>query len=85
MTLPRTVAAINAAAGITPAALEMLDGWTLQTIEAFCHAGYPLDAGAVLLMELDGLAELVEEQAGHVACAKVFCSRGRRGSPSCQR
>ena len=58
----KTVSAITAA-GITPAALEMLDGWTLQTIEAFCHAGYPLDAGAVLLIELDGLAELVEEQA----------------------
>ncbi len=57
----KTVAAITAA-GVTPAALEMLDGWTLQTIEAFCHAGYPLDAGAVLLIELDGLAELVEEQ-----------------------
>ncbi len=49
----RTVSAITAA-GITPAALEMLDGWTLRTIEAFCHAGYPLDAGAVLLIELEG-------------------------------
>ncbi len=58
----KTVSALTAA-GITPAALEMLDGWTLQTIEEFCHAGYPLDAGAVLLIELDGLAELVEEQA----------------------
>ena len=58
----RTVSAITRA-GVTPAALEMLDGWTLQTVEAFCHAGYPLDAGAVLLIELDGLSELVEEQA----------------------
>jgi glycolate oxidase len=58
----RTVSAITAA-GITPAALEMLDGWTLRTIEAFCHAGYPLDAGAVLLIELEGLREAVEEQA----------------------
>ena len=41
----------------------MLDGWTLRTIEAFCHAGYPLDAGAVLLIELEGLREAVEEQA----------------------
>ena len=61
----KTVAAITAA-GITPAALEMLDGWTLQTIEAFCHAGYPLDAGAVLLIELDGIAEAVEEEAEQV-------------------
>jgi glycolate oxidase len=58
----RTVSAITAA-GITPAALEMLDGWTLRTIESFCHAGYPLDAGAVLLIELEGLREVVEEQA----------------------
>jgi glycolate oxidase len=41
----------------------MLDGWTLRTVEAFCHAGYPLDAGAVLLIELEGLREAVEEQA----------------------
>ncbi len=58
----RTVSAITAA-GITPGALEMLDGWMLRTIEAFCHAGYPLDAGAVLLIELEGLREVVEEQA----------------------
>lgn len=61
----KTVAAITAA-GITPAALEMLDGWTLQTIEAFCHAGFPLDAGAVLLIELEGVSELVEEEAEQV-------------------
>ena len=61
----RTVAAITAA-GITPAALEMLDGWTLRAVEAACHAGYPLDAGAVLLIELEGLAEQVEEQADAV-------------------
>jgi glycolate oxidase len=48
----RTVSAITAA-GITPAALEMLDGWTLRAVEAACHAGYPLDAGAVLLIELE--------------------------------
>ena len=57
----RTVSAITAV-GITPAALEMLDGWTLRTIEAFCHAGYPLDAGAVLLIEVEGLREEVQEQ-----------------------
>ena len=71
----RTVSAITAE-GVTPAALEMLDGWTLQSIEAFCHAGYPLDAGAVLLMELDGLAELVEEQAD-VVRQVCFAQRAR--------
>lgn len=58
----RTVSAITAAS-ITPAALEMLDGWTLRTVEAYCHAGYPLDAAAVLLIEVEGLREVVEEQA----------------------
>ncbi len=67
----RTVSAITAE-GITPAALEMLDGWTLRTIEAFCHAGYPLDAGAVLLIEVEGLREAVEEQA---AAVREVCLR----------
>jgi glycolate oxidase len=69
----RTVAAITAA-GITPAALEMLDGWTLRAVEEACHAGYPLDAGAVLLIELEGLAEQVEEQAEAV---REVCLRQR--------
>ncbi len=71
----RTVSAITAV-GITPAALEMLDGWTLRTIEAFCHAGFPLDAGAVLLIELEGLREAVEEQA--VAVSEVCMNQKAR-------
>jgi glycolate oxidase len=67
----RTVSEITAE-GITPAALEMLDGWTLRTVEAFCHAGYPLDAGAVLLIELEGLREAVEEEA---VAVKQVCLR----------
>jgi len=53
--------------GITPAAIEMLDGWTLRAVEASVHAGYPLDSAAVLLIELEGLREVVEEQAGIVS------------------
>ncbi len=49
--------------GITPTALEMFDGLTLRTVEEATHAGYPMDAGAVLLIELEGLKEAVEEQA----------------------
>jgi glycolate oxidase len=49
--------------GITPTALEMFDGLTLRTVEEATHAGYPMDAGAVLLIELEGLRESVEEQA----------------------
>jgi glycolate oxidase len=57
-----TVAAVTAR-GITPAALEMMDGFTLRAIEAATHAGYPLDSAAVLLLEVEGLKEEVQEQA----------------------
>jgi glycolate oxidase len=49
--------------GVTPAALEMFDGWTLRAVEEASHAGYPLDAGAVLLTEVEGLKEAVAVQA----------------------
>src|SRR6516162_6235210 len=42
-------------AGIIPGALEMLDRLILQAVEAAFHFGFPLDAGAVLIMEVDGL------------------------------
>ena len=60
-----TVAEITARA-ITPAACEMLDGWTLRAVEDFIHAGFPLDSAAVLLIELEGLAEVVAAQAAAV-------------------
>jgi len=41
-------------AGIVPAALEMMDNLTIQAVEAAVHAGYPTDAGAVLIVEVDG-------------------------------
>ena len=43
--------------GIVPAALEMMDETTVGAVEAHYHAGYPTDAGAVLLVEVDGLTE----------------------------
>src|SRR5512142_633050 len=51
------------AEGITPVALEMFDGWTLRCVEEATHAGYLMDAGAVLLIEVEGLREAVAEQA----------------------
>lgn len=48
--------------GIIPVALEMLDGPMLRMVEAATHAGYPMDAAAVLLIEAEGLQEEVEEQ-----------------------
>ena len=56
-----TVAQITARA-ITPAAIEMLDGVLLKMVEDSVHAGYPDDAAAVLLIELEGMTEAVEEQ-----------------------
>src|SRR3982074_1442566 len=41
--------------GIVPAALEMMDSVTVGAVEAHYHAGYPTDAGAVLLVEVDGI------------------------------
>ena len=42
------------AAGILPAAIEMMDRLSIKAAEAAVHAGYPLEAGALLLVELDG-------------------------------
>ena len=49
------------AQGIVPAALEMMDSVTVGAVEAHYHAGYPTDAGAVLLVEVDGIAESTRE------------------------
>src|SRR5437867_13298878 len=51
----------------------MMDGYTLQLVEEYCHAGYPLDAGAVLLIELEGLQEQVEHQAAQIAEVCTAC------------
>src|SRR5215831_5187204 len=61
----RTVAEITARA-ITPVAIEMLDGVMLRMVEEATHAGYPLDAQAVLLIELEGIREAVESQVEQV-------------------
>jgi glycolate oxidase len=67
-----TVAEITARA-ITPTAIEMMDGVLLRMIEEATHAGYPMDAGAVLLIELEGMKEAVEEQAEQVREACMAC------------
>ncbi|MBT3616033.1 MAG: FAD-binding protein [Verrucomicrobia bacterium] len=54
------------AAGIVPAALEMMDQLITQALEEAYHFGFPLDAGALLIVELDGLAKGVEQQAKQV-------------------
>jgi len=49
-------------AGIIPAGLEMMDKLAIHAAEDFVHAGYPMDAEAILLCELDGTNEEVSEQ-----------------------
>jgi glycolate oxidase len=53
-------------AGIVPAALEMLDQLILQALEAAFHFGFPLDAGAVLIMEVDGLEAGLDADAERI-------------------
>jgi glycolate oxidase len=70
-----TVAKITAKA-ITPVAVEMLDGCMMGMVEDATHAGYPRDAAAVLLIELEGLKEAVEEQLEQIR--KVCVGAGAR-------
>jgi glycolate oxidase len=60
-----TVSAIIAA-GIVPAALEMMDALITRAVEEYVHAGFPTDAAAVLLVELDGLSAAVAAAAEQV-------------------
>ena len=53
--------------GIVPAGLEMMDGPALRAAEDFAHAGYPKDAAAILLCELDGQSHDVEEEIARVS------------------
>jgi glycolate oxidase len=66
-----TVSAIIAA-GIIPAALEMLEGVGVRAVEEAVHAGYPTDARAVLLIEIDGMREELEVQAARI---EAICRR----------
>jgi len=69
-----TVAEITAR-GITPAALEMMDQVTLAAVEDATNAGYPRDAAAVLLIEVEGLREQVEAQTEQIT---EVCRRAAR-------
>ena len=68
----RCVAGIIAA-GIIPAGLELMDRPAIHAVEEFCHAGYPLDAEAILICELDGLEVEVEELARRVGDIATNC------------
>ena len=55
------------AAGIIPAGLEMMDKPMTAAVEDFVHAGYDLDAAAILLCESDGTPEEVQEEIGRMS------------------
>jgi glycolate oxidase len=59
-------------AGIIPVAIEFMDKPAIEICEAFSHAGYPLDVGALLIVEVEGsAAEIDAELARIVAIAKT--------------
>jgi len=64
------------AAGIVPAALEMMDAEITKAVEDYVGAGYPRDAAAVLLIEVDGLADGVAHQVA--AITRVGHEHGAR-------
>lgn len=71
-----TVAAIIAAK-IVPATLEFMDNFTIRTVEDFAHAGLPVDAQALLLIEVDGHPGQVADEAEKVEaiCKKLGAQR----------
>ena len=75
-TAGNAVAAVIAA-GIIPAALEMMDQATTRAVEAFVHAGYDLEAKAVLLCESDGTPEEVDEEIARMT--EVLRAAGASG------
>src|SRR3954469_3461602 len=77
-----TISAIIAA-GIVPAALEMIDNTILQAVEAAFRFGFPLDAEAVLIMEVDGLEAGLDREAERVmAIARQHGAREVRRATS---
>ncbi len=73
------------AAGIIPAALEMMDQGIIGAVEAAFQFGFPLDAGAVLLIEVDGLEVGVDEEARKIsAICESFGAREIRKANSPQ-
>ena len=81
-----TVSAVIGA-GLAPAALEMIDRVTLRAAEAGLRCGYPPDAGAVLLIELDGIGAVAREQAerAEAACRAHGASEVRRATDPVER
>ncbi len=65
------------AAGVVPAALEMMDATTIEAVERGSPAGYPRDAAAVLLVEVEGVREYAERAARDVWAICTRCGAGQ--------
>jgi glycolate oxidase len=74
-------------AGIVPAALEMMDQGILVALEEAFHFGFPLDARAILLIEVDGLAAGLDEQRDRIVllCEQCGAREVRRADDEKQR
>ncbi len=74
-------------AGIIPAALEMMDNLVIQAVEAAFHWGFPLDAGAVLIIELDGIKAGMQSQADRIVeiCNAYNCREVRHAKDEADR
>jgi glycolate oxidase len=53
-------------AGIVPVAIEFMDKIAIDICEDFAHAGYPMDAGALLIVEVEGSADEIDEQLARI-------------------
>jgi len=73
--------------GIIPAALEMMDQGIVEAVEAAFGFGFPLDAGAVLLIEVDGLEVAVGEEADRIVaiCTQAGAREVRRAGSEQER
>ncbi len=75
------------AEGIIPATLEIMDNLVIRAVEESVHAGYPTDADAVLIIELDGLSDGMDEQADRIMelCEKNGVVSARRAKDATER
>ncbi len=73
--------------GIIPATLEIMDNLVIRAVEDSVHAGYPTDAEAVLIIELDGLTNGMDEQAQRILdiCQKNGVVSSRRAKDAGER
>ena len=67
-TMDQASASVSAiiASGLVPAAIELMDQLATQAVEAAVGAGYPLDAGGILLCEVDGLRDGLDDLASRI-------------------